>query len=180
MRPFAPKWHFLCENEPILAPNVECHPRHPHGIHIQTRVKMKLWETLLCVILPHILYIYMDKEKKKNFTLSDTGIHFVSALITSFRHWAIDGVSEGGISLTGNYEKELIWPSLAARKREGERERRGDRGEGWIDGVKGGLRRKCLHRGQDPEERTWIMRALSSPHTGARHLIHWKIPKEGQ
>lgn len=58
--------------------------------------EMKLWETLLNVILLYTLYICMDKggEKKTNpktlFTLSDTGIHFVFTLITSFRHGAID------------------------------------------------------------------------------------------
>lgn len=91
---------------------------------IKEEKKIKLWECLLKVILPHTLYIYMDTLKKKKtwLTLSDTGFHFVFTLITSFRHRAIDGASEGGISLTGNYEKELIWPLLAARKRERDRE----------------------------------------------------------
>lgn len=146
-------------------------------IHFKN-VKVKLWETLLTVILPYTLSIYMDKKKNIYFTFSDTGIHFIFTLITSFRHWAIDGVSEGGISLTGNYEKELIWPSLAARKREGERKREQGLRGGWMDGVEGGLRRKCLCRGQDRGERARIMRALSSPHTGARHLIHWKAKRK--
>lgn len=135
VKPFAPKWHFLCEYEPILVLNVERHPRHLRCVHIHRRVEMKLWETLLSMALPYTLYIYMEK-KKTLFTLSDTGIHYVFTLISSFRHWAIEGVSQGGISLTGNYEKELMWPSLAARKREWEKEKdeKVGRVESWSQG----------------------------------------------
>lgn len=37
-----------------------------------------------------------------------------------------------------------------SKKKRGRERKRGDRGEG-------GLRRKCLHRGEDPKERAWII-----------------------
>ena len=62
VKPFAPKWHFLCEYEPILVPNVKCHPRHLHCIHIQRRVKRKL--TLVSVIIPYTPYKSIWIRKK--------------------------------------------------------------------------------------------------------------------
>ncbi len=127
-RPFAPKWHFLCENESILAPNVECHPRHPHCIHIQTRVKMKLWEALLCVILTHTIYIYMDKEKKNHFVRHRYSLclhlnHIFQALSHRWSLW--------GRNLTDRKLWKRINLTFACSKKKRESARkRGDGGEG--------------------------------------------------
>lgn len=75
------------------------HPRH--HIHMQRRVKMRLWDFIKSDIAPPSPYIYMNKEKKC-LTLSDIGIHLVCTLITSFRRYTTDGVSEGGFWVTGN------------------------------------------------------------------------------
>lgn len=112
--------------------------------------------------------IYMGEGKKTSFTSSDTGIHLVFTLITSLRHrahrWSLRGKTLADRKL---WKKINLTLACSKRKSEEEATRTGDRGGERIDGVKEGLRRRCPHGGQDPEDRTGIMRA------GRRRPIQW-------
>lgn len=67
-------------------------------------------------------------------------------------------------------EKASKQEKKQARRKEGEKKE--------IDGIKGSLRKKCFHGGREPEERTRIIRALSSAHSRARDLIYLKAQRK--
>lgn len=173
VKPFAPKWHFLCESEPILVPNVKRHPRHLHFVHIHRRVKMKLRETLLSMTLPYTLYIYMEEGKKL--------IHFVRHRYSLSLHLnLIFQALSHRRSLSGmNLADRKLWKGInvtfACSEENRGRDRRGgeSRRGGKLESGEKVPPKRAGSWGENSDNES-----PSSTHTGAKDLIHWKAQRK--
>lgn len=170
-----PKRHFLCVNEPILPHNVS-HPRHSHCIHIHKESKEPVGNFIKCDTTLPLISIWTREKSiihlvRRRYSLS---LHLNHISGTE----PIDGVSEGRISLTGNYEKKINLTFACSKEKWGrENSNRRQRGK-WRDGVKEGLREMPPQR-EGSWGQNWDNESSQLPTRRKETSDLVKRPKEG-